>query len=449
MVAIRSGMVEQVSRKRPRSVIDLFAGAGGFAEGFRQAGFRTIVANELDEWAAATFRANHGVYGAEVVVGDVGSRRVQAQILEHALGREIDAIIGGPPCQAFSQVRNHSRIIDDPRNRLYRHFVRLVRLIQPRVFVMENVVGLDNIAGGEVKKQVLQDLSLYGDYRVASRVLDAAAFGVPQNRLRILFVGVRSDIKAEPVFPGKIDLDLPELVRTKAGDRWVYNLAVNGFLPKAQASLDILLDPEAKELTTVEQAIGDLIHLRAADKLVRHPSNDIADYGLEPMTAYQRARRNGSSALINGDVPSIREDTIKRLEAIPHGGNFRDIPDELSGRYLNGTKWGPDIGRDILSRTHFSAYRKLHPNYFSWTLNTKADCVYHYSTPRALSVREFARIHSFDDTYIFINGDRHSRYRQIGNAVPPLLARSVAQALESVLDVDDRNSSAKKWKVAV
>jgi DNA (cytosine-5)-methyltransferase 1 len=75
--------------------------------------------------------------------------------------------------------------------------------------------------------------------------------------------------------------------------------------------------------------------------------------------------------------------------------------------------------------------------------------VYHYSTPRALSVREFARIHSFDDTYIFINGDRHSRYRQIGNAVPPLLARSVAQALESVLDVDDRNSSAKKWKVAV
>src|SRR5262249_10947982 len=109
--------------------------------------------------------------------------------------------------------------------------------------------------------------------------------------------------------------------------------------------------------------------------------------------------------------PSIREDTIARLKAIPQGGNFRDIPVKLTARYLNGKKWGPELGRDNLSRKYFFAYRKLFPDHFSWTLNTKADCVYHYAAPRALSVREFARLHAFDDTYHFMYGDRHSRYR--------------------------------------
>ena len=138
-------------------------------------------------------------------------------------------------------------------------------------------------------------------------------------------------------------------------------------------------------------------------------------------------------ALANVDVPSIREDTVRRLMAIPQGGNFRDLPPDLCGRYLNGAKWGPEIGKPTLSRKYYFAYRKLHPNYFSWTLNTKTDCVYHYATPRALSVREFARLHSFDDTYHFLSGDRHSRYQQIGNAVPPLLAHEIAMALLPIL----------------
>jgi DNA (cytosine-5)-methyltransferase 1 len=132
---------------------------------------------------------------------------------------------------------------------------------------------------------------------------------------------------------------------------------------------------------------------------------------------------------------------VRRLKAIPQGGNFRDIPERLNGRYLDGRKWGPDIGRDNLSRKHFSAYRKLHPNIFSWTLNTKADCVYHYAQQRALSVREFARLHSFDDTYIFNNGDRHSRYRQVGNSVPPLLAKAIAESLIPILSAHDRDRS--------
>jgi DNA (cytosine-5)-methyltransferase 1 len=173
-------------------------------------------------------------------------------------------------------------------------------------------------------------------------------------------------------------------------------------------------------------------------KLVRRPSDNPVPYEFEASSAFQRARRAGSQMLFNADVPSIREDTVARLKAIPQGGNFRDMPDELCARYLNGTKWGPELGRDNLSRKYFFAYRKLHPNHFSWTLNTKADCVYHYASPRALTVREFARLHSFDDTYLFQHGDRHSRYRQVGNAVPPLFARAIASAMIEVLENQDR-----------
>jgi DNA (cytosine-5)-methyltransferase 1 len=121
------------------------------------------------------------------------------------------------------------------------------------------------------------------------------------------------------------------------------------------------------------------------------------------------------------------------LRAIPQGGNYRDLPEELAVRYLSGKKWGPELGRKHLSRKYFFAYRKLHPDHFSWTLNTKADCVFHYGRPRALTVREFARLHSFDDSYHFLAGDRHSRYQQVGNAVPPLFARAIGKAIAEIL----------------
>lgn len=440
-------MADRTTQARPgRLALDLFCGAGGLSEGLRQAGFHTVAANDFDPWAGATFRANHEPHGTVFVPGDIGSPAVQGQLLELAQGREIDLIAGGPPCQAFSQVRNHDRLIDDPRNTLYRYYVAMIRAVMPRTFIMENVVGLDNLAGGEAKRQIAADLALGGDYRVSCRVLDAAAFGVPQSRPRVVFIGVRSDLGAEPAFPQ--GTPVPQLERTRFGDAWTYAHGED-LLAVADEGLRALRDPDDLALTTVEQAIGDLAFLRPADQLVRKPSDEPVDYELPPMTAYQRARRAGSVTLYNGDVPSIREDTVSRLLAIPQGGNFRDIPDDLNGRYLSGKRWGPDIGRDSLSRKHFSAYRRLHAGHVSWTLNTKADCVYHYAVPRALSVREFARLHSFDDIYLFLHGDRHSRYRQVGNAVPPLLARAIAEVLETVLAAHDRALAAAAFKVAV
>lgn len=414
--------------------VDLFCGAGGFSEGLRQAGFHTIAANDFDLSAGATYDANHHAHGTTFVPGDIKSAEVQAALLDAIGGRDVDAVVGGPPCQAFSQVRNHRRVIDDPRNHLYRQYVSMLAKIRPKVFVMENVPGLENLDGGAIRAQIIEDLALDGDYLVASRVVDAAAFGVPQTRLRVLFVGVRRDLREAPRFPQSAHFsDLPILervadARTKSG--WTYR-HVRSLL--TEPAYQALTNPDDLRMVSVEQAIGDLIYLRPSAKLVRRPSNEPVTYSAPAESAYQAARRRGSAVLFNADVPSIREDTVARLLAIPPGGNFRDLPKALSARYLSGKKWGPELGRKNLSRKYFFAYRKLHPAHVSWTLNTKADCVFHYSNPRALTVREFARLHSFDDTYHFMFGDRHSRYRQVGNAVPPLLARAIGETLKRIL----------------
>jgi DNA (cytosine-5)-methyltransferase 1 len=438
----REPRVSLGARVRQPTSVDLFCGAGGFAEGLRQAGFHTVAANDFDPWAGATFDANHQRFGTKFILGDIKQRAVQDALLDAIRGVEIDVVVGGPPCQAFSQVRNHQRVIEDPRNQLYRHYVSMIAKIKPRVFVMENVPGLENLGGGSVRAQIIEDLALEGEYRVASRVVDAAAFGVPQTRLRVLFVGVRADLEVDPRFPPMPAFDeLPGLervpdARTKSG--WTYRHARSLLNDRA---FNALQDPADLRMVTVEQAIGDLTHLRPNPRLIRRPSNDPIEYAVGPSSAYQRARRAGSAALYNADVPSIREDTVARLAAIPPGGNFRDLPEALSARYLSDKKWGPELGRANLSRKYFFAYRKLHADHFSWTLNTKADCVFHYSFARALTVREFARLHSFDDTYHFMFGDRHSRYRQVGNAVPPLLGREIGEAMKGLLDEHDSSTA--------
>jgi DNA (cytosine-5)-methyltransferase 1 len=153
-------------------------------------------------------------------------------------------------------------------------------------------------------------------------------------------------------------------------------------------------------------------------------------------------RLGARDKLANVQVPRINKDTELRLRGIPQGGNHRDLQERLLERFLTGQRWGQDNGTGRLSRKHFYAYRRLHPVIWAWTLNTKADSVYHYEAPRALAVREFARLQSFPDRFVFRTdprrgllegrhdgGSAHSRYRQVGNAVPPLLARSVARQL--------------------
>lgn len=418
------------------TVIDLFSGAGGIAEGFRQAGFTVVGANDSDPDACATFALNFS--GAQVIHGDVRTPSVKHRVLE--LASNVDVVVGGPPCQAFSQMRNHVRVIDDPRNSLYREFVHIVGEALPSAFVMENVTGIDQMG---LRDQIAADLALDGEYAVTPQVIDAADVGVPQTRKRLVFIGVRRSCSASaPLVNQSLATRLLGLARVERKGRTQYEVKVASDL-FAGVSLAALSDPEDVAMVSASQALSDLCPLAAGrrDDDVRY------DLLLPAQSAYQRyARECAGDVLHNVQIPRIRSDTELRLKAIPVGGNHRDLPSELLVRNLSDERWGPENGSGLLSRRHYYAYRRLHPDIWSWTLNTKGDCVYHYQDYRSLSVREFARLHSFPDRFVFTTDPRkerlpgrhdggaaHSRYRQVGNAVPPLLARACAIAVRASL----------------
>lgn len=425
-----SGTIQNVAWSP--SVVDLFSGAGGLSEGFRQAGFTVLAGSDNDPDALATYAANFPE--ARTILGDIRKPEIKEQILEAA--REATVLVGGPPCQAFSQVRNHTRVIDDPRNSLYREFVDTLRLALPPAFVMENVTGMDQMG---VREQILADLSLDGTYDVRAQIADAADFGAPQTRKRLLFLGVRRGRgMSAPVLKGSGATDAVVLARFTGDRRPRYQLVVQQNLLSMRLA-EALQDSENLTAVTAAQAISDLAGLPVGNR------EDVFDWNRlpEPESAYQRLMRaDATQYAANLQVPRINKDTELRLRGIPQGGNHRDLQEELLSRYLTGQRWGQDNGSGKLSRKHFYAYRRLHPDLWAWTLNTKADCVYHYSAPRALSVREMARLQSFPDRFVFTTdprrgmidgrhdgGPAHSRYRQVGNAVPPLLAKNVAQHL--------------------
>jgi DNA (cytosine-5)-methyltransferase 1 len=337
-------------------------------------------------------------------------------------------------------VRNHVRIIDDPRNSLYREFVDIVSRTLPYAFLMENVTGMDQMG---VRDQIVRDLSLNGEYRVIPQVVDAADFGVPQTRKRLLFLGVHHSLRCDPpALQGTGATERIGLQRRQGAANTHYEVIVQEDALRIGVGT-ALADPADPAVVTVEQALSDLSDLPVGNR------KDVLSYERlrSPASAYQRLMREDAGDLvINVQVPRIQDDTRLRLENIPPGGNYRDLEEKLLQRYITGQRWGQDNGSGKLSRRHFYAYRRLHPGIWAWTLNTKADSAYHYQFPRSLSVREFARLQSFPDRFVFTTdvrqgsvpnrvdgGPAHSRYRQVGNAVPPLLARAAAVALQQAM----------------
>lgn len=421
---------------RSLAMVDLFCGAGGLSEGFRRAGFRTIGGTDIDPDAIATFAQNFP--DAEAICGDIRKPTVRERIIE--LAHQADVVVGGPPCQAFSQVRNHARLIDDPRNSLYREFVRVLSATTPRAFVVENVTGMEQMG---LREQIAEDLSLDGEYIVRSQVVDAADYGVPQTRARLLFLGCHRNQNIEPPFLQGSGATAALALARRNGVRPAH-YEIDLLSPLWSGDLAaVLADPRNLRIVTVAQAISDLRGLPVGNRRDAMPYVDLT----APESAYQALmRRDAGDEVHNTQVPRINVDTAMRLRSIPQGGNHRDLPDALLARYLSGQRWGQDNGTGRLSRRHFYAYRKLHPAMWAWTLNTKADSAYHYSVNRALSVREFARIQSFPDRFVFTTdprkgqlpgridgGPAHSRYRQVGNAVPPMLAYAVAESLRQLL----------------
>ncbi len=405
--------------------MDLFSGAGGLSEGLRQAWFDVIAAADHDPDACATYHRNFP--GAVLVAGDLTVREnheaLIAGIEAKTGGQQLDLLAGGPPCQAFSQIHNHDRLLADPRNRLYREFLQILVEVRPKALLVENVPGMDQLIGGEVRQQIAKELSLGGDYDVVSGVLDAGDFGTPQRRPRLVYIGIQKGL-AEPALP--VGSGITKALRTGRDAHGVPTL-----LGCDDELLERLNDPADGGVVSVWQALSDLLF--AGEK-----------YTTEPQSAYQERIRQSSDAPQEHTPSRTREDTRRRLEAIPPGGNVYDLPEELLARYLGSAKWGPEGNGKTLSRRHFYAYRRLHPDWLAWTANTKADFAYHYEQPRGLSTREAARIQGFPDRFQFTTappgtlgqlryGKRHSLYRQVGNAVPPPLGKALGDQIAKLL----------------
>lgn len=387
-----------MKKARMLTAIDLFCGAGGLSEGFRQAGFHVLAGQDFDEKAGATFARTHSE--AEFIGGPIQDV-TPAQLLRAANVKrgEIDVIVGGPPCQGYS-VYNHQRGTRDPRAGLFREYLRIVEGILPRWLVMENVTGITSIAGGRIVKEIFAGMQGLG-YRVDMQVLKAEEFGVPQERRRVFFIATRGD--APILFPAPTH------------------------------------GPGLKPFVTVWDAISDLPPLKNGER-----KTSVA-YQSQPKNAYQALLRGDCTVVGNHSAPKLSRINEQRMEHIPPGGSWRDIPIRLL----------PEGMKRANRSDHTKRYGRPRKSDLACTILTKCDVHWgayiHPQQDRAFSVREAARLQSFPDFFEF-QGSPTDQYTQVGNAVPPLLGKCVAEALaaaeESLVKRGSR-AAPSEWAVAV
>ncbi len=366
------------------NLIDLFAGCGGLSLGFEMAGFNIPLAIEKDEWAAETYKNNHK--NTKVIVEDI----TKINNFEKLLPTDtiIDGIIGGPPCQGFSL--SGSRDKNDPRNSLFMDFVRFVKHYKPKFFVMENVTGILSMKTKNnklVKDLILNEYKNAG-YNVKICKLNAAEFGVPQSRIRVAFIGIRDDLE--------FNIDKIE--------------------PKPYLF-------EGNQIT-IEDAIMDLPQIKSGE------GSEIMNYEIEPQNDYQRWVRKNSNYVANHVAMKHTKRLIDRFENIGFGQSVADVDDCHKQRKRGDAS-------KISGKTFSQNNMRPFPNKPSPTIpaSFQSNFIHPYIN-RNYTAREGARLQSFPDNYIFygkrttMSWEKNlSQYQQIGNAVPPLLAKAIAENL--------------------
>ncbi|MDD5437922.1 MAG: DNA cytosine methyltransferase [Patescibacteria group bacterium] len=337
-------------------LIDLFCGCGGMSYGFASEGFDVAVG--LDNWpdSLVTFERNHPhAKGIVLDLSDFNSADLRKRI------GAVDVVVGGPPCQGFSI--SGKRNPGDPRNKLYQGFVKIVREFKPRAFILENVPNLVSMDGGMIRKSLIKDFVSLG-YDVKYKILLASDYGVPQNRRRVVFVGIQ----------GKNNFEFPE---------------------------GTCKDQKTK--ITCFQALSDL------------PEGSLAEGTLnqqKPKSEYQVLMRKNGGKIFNHQITTHDKKTIETIALVPDGGNYKDLPKRLQGTRKVHIAW-----------TRYSSKKP------SLTIDTGHRHHFHYKYNRIPTVRESARLQSFPDDFIFC-GTKTSQYKQVGNAVPPLMAKAIAKELK-------------------
>lgn len=342
-------------------VLDLFCGAGGFSEGFRQGGYQIVAGIEKDPMALKTYAKNFPE--AMAISKDLSTDySSQNGILDSLKREKIDIIIGGPPCQGFSVAGK--RLRDDPRNVLYRAYLDLIEHIKPKGLVVENVPTIMSLYNGEVARNIVEDFQRLG-YDTSVFILLASDYGVPQRRRRVFFIGLKT----------KKSFVMPQ--------------PTTAFKP-----------------VTTEMAISDLPSLEDSSG-----EEETAYPGL-PRNNYQKSMRKGARKLFNHWAVIHNQKTVDIVKLVPDGGNYKDLPEHLRN-----------------TRRVNIAWTRMNSQQPCFTIDAGHNHHFHYKYNRVPTVRECARIQSFPDRFRFW-GNKTSQFRQVGNAVPPLLARAIAFALK-------------------
>ena len=367
--------------------IDLFCGCGGMTLGFEWSGYNSIITSDIDENCGKTIKRNFP--NTNFILGDISN--VNKEDFDKLLnGREVDIITGGPPCQGFSLAnKNRNKVGDDPRNKLFYEYVKFIKWYNPKAFVMENVKGLLSMEKGKVIQLIKEEFENAGiGYNVDYKVLRASDYGVPQTRERVILIGFRKDLGLFPEFPEKIN----------------------------------------KKEITVWEAISDLPQIEAGK------GKDDVDYGSEPVNEYQKFLRKKTNKVFNHIAMKHTQRLIDRFNAIQPGKNLLDVW-ETHGAMKRGNpnekseiKFSQNNLRLIADKPAPTVAASFQSNFIHPFLN------------RNFTAREGARFQSFTDDFIF-EGMRTkmsweiglSQYQQIGNAVPPLMAKAIADKIKDIL----------------
>ncbi len=329
--------------------IDLFSGAGGMSLGFDQAGFNNIFSVDIEPRFCETYKTNFPKHN--LIQKDIS--KLSNEEIKSLIGNQIiDVIIGGPPCQGFSMAGNIGRkFLDDSRNQLFREFARIVEIVQPSYFVMENVARLFTHNKGETKKEIIE-LFKKMNYNVDCKVVNTADFGIPQVRNRVLFIGNR--ISNNIVFP------------TKTVDKPI----------------------------SIKEAIHKLPKLKSGEK----------------------------SKIPNHISMKHSEQMLEKMKYVSDGGNRNEIPELI--RPKSG-----DVRKYI-------RYKSTEP---AVCVTGDMRKIFHYSQNRALTVRELATLQTFPLDFIF-KGSTISQQQQVGNSVPPILAKEIALTIKKMMKNDEQIS---------
>lgn len=406
----------KTTKNKKYTFIDLFAGCGGLSEGFYRQGFKAVAHVEIDYYACETLRERMRYYGyknidKEVVEGDITSPDIISRIDEAVNGRDVDIIIGGPPCQAYStagRVRDKKGMENDARNFLFESYVKILEHYLPKLFVFENVTGLFSakVGGESILPKVISALGKH--YEVISDpekiVFNTSNYGVPQIRKRIILIGIRKDIKS---------LNISD----------IYNSITKTHYDPEMPDSD---RKGLKKFVDVKEALGDLPIVypgqdASTDKFNYPCDNEflkaIGKPGIHPLMDHICRKHN--------DVDRERfRVMIKNRWSFGEMRKARpDLEHEHARVFDNSyvVQWWDLPSKTIIAHLHKDGFQFIHPD---------------YEQARTFTVREAARIQSFPDDFVF-KGSRGEKYKQIGNAVPCLFAEALAKAAKKALNTID------------